>query len=303
MTSDIVVDLNNLTKCYSKSNPPAARDISFRIGRGEIFGFVGPNGAGKTTTIKMMLNLVTPTSGKGSIFGFDIIRDTLKIRRNTGFMSSETKLYMNMTGHDLLRFQKRLHKSADDTLMTQLCDQFNVPLQRRIKTYSTGQKQQLALIAALSHKSGLLILDEPTNGLDPTRKREFLELIHQRGKEGAAVIISSHVLSEIESICSTVRFIRQGEMLEPQTIEKARASLSNLIRVSFDEDVEEARLRFPGVVSINKNGAEFTLHLSCDGKDVIRRLTELPIKSLRYRSANLDDLYENLYMDKEGKEA
>ena len=297
MAGNRLVDLHNLTKYYRKNSPPAAKNISFGIEPGEIFGFVGPNGAGKTTTIKMMLNLISPSSGKGEIFGLDIVKDSLKIRREVGFMSSETKLYMNMTGDDLLKFQKRVHGNIDDSLMLELCNQFKVPLNRRIKTYSTGQKQQLALISALAHKSRLLILDEPTNGLDPTRKREFLELIHQRGKNGTAVIISSHVLSEIDSICSTVRFIREGQLLDHKVIQAAQARLSNLVKVSFSEEILPENLKFPGVEKVNKEGNEFTLHLSCDGRAIINKLTDLPLKSLRYRSANLDDLYESLYME------
>jgi ABC-2 type transport system ATP-binding protein len=295
------VDVHGLTKRYHAGERPAVKSLDMRIGAGEIFGFVGPNGAGKTTTIKMLMGMVPPTSGGGTIFGMDIIKDTVMIRRRVGFMSGEVKLYNNLTGRELIDLTQRLHNGGDTELLSRLLATFDdVPLDRRIKTYSAGQKQQTALIAALAHQSDLLVLDEPTKGLDPSRKTQFLEVIQERGRNGAAVIISSHVLSEIDSICTRVGFIRNGMLLREEEIESVRGKLANAIVVTFNEAVDKEQLsRIDGVRGVHRRGGEFVLRVDGDGRNVLKKLVEMPVHSLRYNASSLDDLYEQLYLQQQ----
>lgn len=288
------VDVRGLEKRYRPKSPPAVTALDLRIEPGEIYGFVGPNGAGKTTTIRMLLGLVPPDRGDGTIFGHDIRRDSLEIRRDIGYMSGEVHLYNAMRGEELLDLVERLH-GGDRALRRELSARFDVPLERRIKTYSAGQKQQLALIAALAHRSGLLILDEPTKGLDPGKKREFLDIIAERGRAGAAVIISSHVLSEIESICSRVGFIRAGRLVADEELVAVQERLRGVAAVAFHEDLDPASLALPGVERIERRGAEYLLHLDGDPASLLHRLADLPLRSLRYGRATLDDVYEELF--------
>ena len=296
-----IVDVKNLTKRYPEQERPAVNNLSLRINRGEIFGFVGPNGAGKTTTIKMLLSLAAPDSGGGTIFGLDMIAESVAIRRRIGFMSGEVRLYSAMRGGEMLDFLLSLHGGGDGAHVERLTKKFEVPLERKTKSYSSGQKQMLAMIAALGHSSDLLVLDEPTKGLDPTKKMLFLEEVANWGNNGGAVIISSHVLSEIESICTRVGFIRDGVMLADEEIEATRRKLGSLIVASFDEGVEERHLQITGVLSVRRRGTEFVVKTDpqADGRSVLRALAELPVQSLRFRSATLEDIYEGLYLDED----
>lgn len=294
-----IVDIQGLSKRYTKNAPPAVDNLTLKLKQGEVFGFVGPNGAGKTTTIKMLLNLVHPDSGSGTILGFDIVRQSLEIRRHISYMNGDSTLYQNMRGKDFLSLIQQLFDGGNQEKFDQLCETFKVPFERRIKTYSAGQKQQIALVAALAHDARVLLLDEPTKGLDPSKKKLFLDAISRRAEEGAGVIISSHVLSEIESICQRVSFIKRGRLLADEAIAEARKRLENRIFVSFSEHIDEEKLKIHGVSSVQLTGKNAMLTADGDPRQVIKAMAELPIESLRYRQASLDDLYENLYLEDE----
>jgi ABC-2 type transport system ATP-binding protein len=297
-----IIEVSNLVKRYSKSAKPAVDGFSLALNSGEVFGFVGPNGAGKTTTIKMLLNLVVPDSGGGKILGYDIVRESLRIREQLSYMDGDCHLYNNMKGSFFLDYIQNFFRCGNQQRLNELQERFQVPFDRKIKTYSAGQKQQLALIAALAHDSKLLILDEPTKGLDPSKKKLFLEVISDRAKEGTAVLISSHVLSEIESICGRISFIKDGRLLADEDIETAQHRLENKIFVTFEKPVIEEELKMPQVEKIEhvKDGAILTV--KDDHLLVIRQLSYLPLKSLRFRQASLDDLYEKLYLQDEETE-
>jgi ABC-2 type transport system ATP-binding protein len=291
-----------LSKRYPGLDRPAVDRLSLTLRRGDIFGFVGPNGAGKTTTIKMLLNLARPDKGSGKIFGLDIVRDSVAIRRKIGFMSGEVKLYNSMRGFELLHFLLSLHGGGDRRKVEDLCRVFDVPLERKVKTYSTGQKQMLAMLAALGHPSDLLILDEPTKGLDPSKKALFLEQVRSWRDHGGAVIISSHVLSEIEAICTRVGFIREGRMLGDEEIEKIRQELNKSIFVSFDDGVTEEQLRaIPGVCDVSDHCLDWLLRTEGDGREVLKRLSDMPVRSLRYCAASLEEIYEKLFMGRKDR--
>jgi len=295
-----LVELSELSKSYPGLDRPAVSKLSLTLRRGDIFGFVGPNGAGKTTTIKMLMNLAKPDGGSGKIFGLDIERDSVAIRRRIGFMSGEVNLWGSMRGKDLLSFLLSLHGGGDQQKLQDLCRRFEVPLDRKVKTYSSGQKQMVALLAATAHASDLLILDEPTKGLDPSKKTQFLELVQSWREQGGAVIISSHVLSEIEAICTRVGFIREGKLLGEEEIDRIKQELDNSIFVSFDTEITQAQLlALPGVAEVVSHGREFLLSVEGDGREVLRRLADMPVCSLRYRAAALDEIYEKLFIGQE----
>ena len=294
---ETLLELQELSKTYPGLDRPAVDRLSLTLRRGDIFGFVGPNGAGKTTTIKMLLNLARPDKGSGKIFGLDIVRDSVAIRRKIGFMSGEVNLWNSMRGTDVLEFLLSLHGGGDQKKLEDLRRVFDVPLERKVKTYSTGQKQMVAMLAALGHPSDLLILDEPTKGLDPSKKLQFLEQVRSWRDHGGAVIISSHVLSEIEAICTRVGFIREGRMLGDEEIDKIRRELDKSIFVSFEGDITAEQLKaVPGVTNVSDHGQDWLLRIKGDGREVLKRLADLPLRSLRYRAASLDEIYEKLFM-------
>ncbi|MFC1654394.1 ABC transporter ATP-binding protein [Myxococcota bacterium] len=299
---ETLVELHELSKFYPGLDRPAVDKLSLTLRRGDIFGFVGPNGAGKTTTIKMLLNLARPDGGSGKIFGKDIVRESVAIRRRMGFMSGEVKLWNSMRGTELLRFLLSLHGGGDQQKVQDLCQLFDVPLERKIKTYSTGQKQMVAMLAALGHDSDLLILDEPTKGLDPSKKAQFLEQVRSWRDHGGAVIISSHVLSEIEAICTRVGFIREGRLLGEEEIDAIRSELNKSIFVSFDNGITKEQLKaIPGVSGVSDHGLDWLLRIEGDGRDVLHRLADMPVRSLRYCAATLDEIYEKLFMGRKDR--
>jgi ABC-2 type transport system ATP-binding protein len=300
-----VVNVKGLTKKYPGQRRPAVSNLTMRIGRGEIFGFVGPNGAGKTTTIKMLLNLAWPDTGGGTILGYDIVKETVAVRKRIGFMSGEVRLYNSMRGDEQLRFLLSLHGGGEEERVRRLLETFDIPVHRKVKSYSSGQKQMLAMIAALGHSSDLLVLDEPTKGLDPSKKKLFLDEVARWPEHGGAVLISSHVLSEIEHVCTRVGFIRDGRMLADEEIEAVRGRLGSVIVAAFTEGVEERHLMLSGVRRVRRKGSEFIIETDggSDGRAILRALAELPLESLRYRSATLDDIYEGLYLNDDAGQA
>jgi ABC-2 type transport system ATP-binding protein len=207
-----------------------------------------------------------------------------------------------MRGTDVLSFLLSLHGGGDRQKVEDLCKVFDVPLERKVKTYSTGQKQMVAMLAALGHASDLLILDEPTKGLDPSKKAQFLEQVRSWRDHGGAVIISSHVLSEIEAICTRVGFIREGRMLGEEEIDEIRRELNKSIFVSFDDGITEEQLKaIPGVTDVSDHGLDWLLRIEGDGREVLKRLAEMPVRSLRYCAATLDEIYEKLFMGRKDR--
>lgn len=218
-------------------------------------------------------------------------------------MSGEVALYDQLSGREVIDLSLSLRSGNHSRRAEELKEVFKLPLSRKVKTYSSGQKQQLALIVALAPESELLILDEPTNGLDPSKKKLFLKQILRRGQEGATIIISSHILSEIESICTRVGFIRDGKLLEQNEIEAVRKRLSNLIVVSFVREIAIEKLEsIAGVESVIRKDKDYLLRLNGDHCSVLRLLADFPILSLSYQKTSLDELYDHLYLkDLEGK--
>jgi beta-exotoxin I transport system ATP-binding protein len=291
---DDAIRTRGLTKQYGSTQ--ALRGIDLAVRRGQIVGLIGPNGSGKSTTLKILLNLVFPTSGEAEVLGFDAVRHSMEIRRRTGFVPDESRLYRQARGRALLAFAERLHGGRVDAARRDaLVRALDLPLDRRVKTYSTGMKQKLALVIALSHRPELLVLDEPTNGLDPTSRAQVLDLLRNEHAAGTTILLSSHVLSELERMCDAIVFVRQGQLVSDAEVAALRERFARFVRVSFTTDVPEAALRARGAKSVVRRKRDLLVEVDGDVNRFIAKIAELPLATIEHRSGDLEDVYRELY--------
>src|SRR5947208_1058296 len=224
-----LLQTENLTKDYGRHR--ALQDVSLTVEAGEIFGLLGPNGSGKTTALRLLLGFLKPTTGRATIAGHDCWRDGVAARRHVAYLPGELRLYENMTGRQLIQFLTRLRGLRDGNDLGRLATRFDIDLDRPIVHLSSGMKRKVALLQVLVPKVPLLILDEPTNTLDPTMRDELLGQLRQVRAEGRAVLFSSHVLSEVEQVCDRVGILQRGRLVQVQAMKDLRQG--RLIRARF----------------------------------------------------------------------
>ena len=200
-----IIEVNNLTKYYGKAR--GIVDVSFKVDQGEIFGFIGPNGAGKSTTIRLFLSLIYPTSGDARIFGKDVIKFGPEIRQDIGYLPSEVFYYEGMKVLDLLKYSASFYNRDCTDRLFELAEIMELDLKRRIDDLSYGNKKKVGIVQGLLHSPRLIMMDEPTSGLDPLMQQNFFDLIREENQRGATVFFSSHILGEVQRLCSRVEFI------------------------------------------------------------------------------------------------
>src|SRR5512137_296009 len=211
-----IIDVTNLTKYYGKSR--GIVDVSFSEEEGEIFGFIGPNGAGKSTTIRLLLSLIHPTSGTARVFGKDVATHGPEIRRDIGYLPSEVFYYEGMKVVDLLKYSASFYERDCTQRMHELSELMELELNRRISDLSYGNKKKVGIVQGLLHSPKLLLLDEPTAGLDPLMQRKFFDLVRAENDQGATVLMSSHILPEVQKLCSRVAIIKEGRIIKIEEI-------------------------------------------------------------------------------------
>ncbi|MBL4704416.1 MAG: ABC transporter ATP-binding protein, partial [Flavobacteriales bacterium] len=204
------LEINNLTKFYGKFQ--ALKNVNIKVEQGEIYGFIGPNGAGKSTTIRTILGLLRPSEGSTKVFGLDSQTQSKKILERVGYLPAEVNYYDEMNSKNLLEYSARFYKNSDMSKIASLADYFELDLSKKIRELSFGNKKKCAIIQCLLHNPELLILDEPTTGLDPLMQNRFFDLLEEENKKGVTVFFSSHILSDIERVCKTAAVIRKGEI-------------------------------------------------------------------------------------------
>jgi ABC-2 type transport system ATP-binding protein len=230
-----VIEAERLTKSYGRHR--GIEDVTFSVGPGEVFGFLGPNGAGKTTTIRTLMDFIRPTSGRASIFGLDTRTGGLEIRARVGYLPGELELYEHMRGEELLRFLGNLRGGLDWRYVQQVAARLGADLDRRIGELSSGNKQKVGLIQAFMHRPELLILDEPTAGLDPLVQHELHGMIGEAAADGRTAFLSSHVLPEVEALCDRVGIIREGRLVAVEQIGALKARALRRLEIHFASPV------------------------------------------------------------------
>jgi ABC-2 type transport system ATP-binding protein len=287
------ISLAGLTKRYGQL--AAVSNLNLEVAEGEILGFLGLNGAGKTTTIRVLLDLLRPTSGKASIFGHDCQSDGLAARTMVGYLPSELGLYADLTGRQVLELLGKLSpKAVDPAYLAELQERLKLPdsdLRRKLREYSSGMKRKLGILQAFQSDPPLLILDEPTEGLDPLMQEEFYQLLIDVQKRGRTVFFSSHVLSEVERVCERVALLRQGELVLLSSVEECRRLAARTVRVFFREDV-----RAPGGFEVIESGPRLWV-VSVKGPlgPLLGELSSLPVEDLHVSEVKLEDAVRHFY--------
>jgi beta-exotoxin I transport system ATP-binding protein len=290
------IAIRDLAKSYGHVH--AVRGVTFDVQRGEIFGFLGLNGAGKTTTIRILLDLLRPSRGQAELFGFDCQRQSRLARATVGYMPGELGLYSDMTGVELLDLFARLSGGGlDATLRLRLADRLELAradLRRPLRAYSTGMKRKLGLIQALQADPPLLILDEPTEGLDPLVQRALHELLFELRARGRTVFMSSHVLSEVERLCDRIGVIRDGEMVLLSTVEEAKRRSGRTVRIQFTRPVDVMPLP-AGMSVVGQTPDRWSVKVEHDIGELLPLLGSLPVRDLDILEPALEDVLRSFY--------
>ena len=288
------LDIRDLKKEFGAVK--ALRGVTFSVEPGEVFGYLGPNGAGKTTTLRIVLGLVRQTAGAASIFGID--SSSPASRADIGFLPGDLRLYGDMTAAATLDFFARFRPAKPPALRATLIDALNIDaatLARRVKFLSHGTRQKLGLIVAMQHDPALLLLDEPTNGLDPLVQHAFRALVAEFAARGRSVLISSHVLSEVEAVCKRVAILRQGEIVALETIERLREKVVRKLTVRFHGDVPPGLREVPGITRGEVLGREAVLWVKGDLNPLLRALAAAHVDDVVFPEPQLEDIFLSYY--------
>lgn len=243
-----VIETDNLTKYYGKKR--GIKGINLKIKEGEIFGYLGPNAAGKTTTIRLLIDFIRPSSGQAFLFGLDSRKKSTSIRKRLGYLPGELSLYNNMTVKEMLLYFAQLRQNVHWPFVEELTDRLKCDLEHSIRTLSQGNKQKVGVIQAMMHKPDLLILDEPTNGLDPLIRQEFYHILLELNAEGKTIFLSSHVLPEVEKVCDRVGIIRGGKIVAIEDVLKLKEKSLRQVEIIFGESIK--RNDFSDIKNIDK---------------------------------------------------
>ena len=268
----------------------AVDSLTLSVDAGEVVGFLGPNGAGKSTTLRMLLGLLRPDEGTATILGQPC--GSAFARRNTGFVPGDVALWPQLTGREALALLASLHGSNDDAYRDELIARFELDPDKRIRAYSKGNRQKVAIIAAFATRADVLLLDEPTSGLDPLMERIFRECVTEAIGRGQAVLLSSHMLAEVEHLCHRVAMIKEGELFTVADVEELRARVD----VEFDIVGEVGDLSdVAGVVSITPFDGGATARVSGSPAPLLSALSNRNVTSLRTREASLEEIFLSYY--------
>jgi ABC-2 type transport system ATP-binding protein len=289
-----VILTEGLTKSYGASR--GVVDLDLEVRPGEVFGFLGPNGAGKTTTIRVLLDFLRPTRGRAYVFGLDSRRDSVAIRALAGNLPGEFTLDERMTGRQLVSLYARLRGVADLAYADELAERLGADLDRPMRQLSRGNKQKIGLVQALFSKPPLLVLDEPTGGLDPLVQEEFLTIVDETRAEGRTVFFSSHVLSEVERISDRVGIIREGRMVAHETIGSLLAKRYRLLTLRFPAPVDPAPFAaLPGVSDLKTEDDLVSFRLEGEIDPVIKLASQYTLVDLEVERPGLEDIFLTYY--------
>lgn len=293
MTDNHTIVCEDLTKFYGKTRGIEGLDLT--IDRGEIFGFLGPNGAGKTTTIRLLMGMLKPTSGSASILDLDSWRNSVEINLHTGNIPGDVHLYNQLRVQEHLDYIDRF-RPGKDPLRKELIERFELDKSKKIKSLSSGNRQKVAIVLAVMHDPEILILDEPTGGLDPLMQQEFYDLLQQLKERGRTIFLSSHILSEVERVCDRVGIVRQGQLVDVRAIEDLKQKKVRHMEVLFRGPVNTADfLKLPQVTDARAYDNHMRLTVQGDVDALVKELSRHDVADLTFTQPSLEDFFMSFY--------
>jgi ABC-2 type transport system ATP-binding protein len=295
--TNAAIRFEHVTKCYGAF--VALHDLSLEVARGEIYGFLGPNGAGKTTAIRILLDLIRPNAGRALVLGHDAQRESLAVRSLIGYLPGELSLYDDVHPRAFLDFISRLRGgSVDPRTREELAERFQLPVDKPMGSLSTGQRQKVGVVMAFMHQPSVLILDEPTSGLDPIMRQVLLDTLVERASAGATVFLSSHVLSEVQEVCTRVAILREGRLIDEIDVGEGRRLAPQRVTVLFaDQPGADAFAGLAGVSVEQRDGARVALHVTHGMDGLLKRLAGYTVLELDAEQPSLEELVLSYYGD------
>jgi ABC-2 type transport system ATP-binding protein len=290
-----VIHTENLSKVYG-GGARALDHLNLDVRRGEIFGYLGPNGAGKTTTIRLLLDFIRPTEGSASVLGMDARRDSIAIKRRVGYLPAELNLWDRQTAQQIVHFVGQARGGYDPAYVRRLAERLQFDLSKKVRSYSTGNKRKLGLILALMNNPDLLILDEPSSGLDPLMQQTFYQLMQEARNEGRTVFLSSHILSEVQAICDRVGILRGGQLQAVQRVDELTHADFRHVTLRLRESASAALLaNVPGVSDVSADGKLLRLQLNGDFDPLLRALGGQYVEDMEIQEPSLEEVFLRYY--------
>jgi ABC-2 type transport system ATP-binding protein len=288
-----IIETNSLVKRFGKFT--ALNEININVNEGEVYGFIGPNGAGKSTTIKILLGILKATSGEARLFGRDAWKDAVDIHKKIAYVPGDVNLWPNLTGGEVIDLFARLRGAADKKRTRELLEKFNLDPCKKSRTYSKGNRQKVALVSAFSSDAELFILDEPTSGLDPLMEVVFQECVIEAKNQGKSILLSSHILSEVEKLCDRVGIIRQGEIIETGSLAKLR-HLTRTHLIFQTSNIVSGLDSLKGVHELKADGGSISLKADAEELGaILQYISQFGITKLESMPPTLEELFMRHY--------
>lgn len=288
-----VIEIKNLTKNYGKSR--GIIDVSFNVEKGEIFGFIGPNGAGKSTAIRTLLALIHPSSGSTEIFGKDCIKFAPEISGRIGYLPSEVFYYDNMRVGDLLEYSASFYKKDCSKRIKYLSEIMEIDLKKKIEDLSFGNKKKVGIAECLLHEPELIILDEPTSGLDPLMQQRFFDLLLEENKKGATIFLSSHILSEVQRLCSRVAIIKEGKIIKLEKISNLTEDNYKKFRIETKSEIDKSYFSIGGVNNIEIKGNTVSFLFKGNINMIMKKISDIEISNVWIEEPALEEIFMHYY--------
>lgn len=271
-------------------------DLDLEVQPGEVFGYLGPNGAGKTTTIRLLMDMIRPVRGRAEIFGLDCQTKPVAVKRLVGYLPGEMPQFGGLKGRDVVTYVAGLRGGVDEREVRRLAERLELDLGRRFREYSTGNKRKLVLLLAFMHRPELLVLDEPTGGLDPLIQQEFYRLVDEARERGATVFLSSHILSEVERVCQRVGIIREGRLVQVARLEDLHHLRYHHVEVDFADEVPAEAVRTaPGVEHVTVDGRHLTCTVRGEFGPLLAALGQAQVSNLVSQEPSLEEIFLTYY--------
>ena len=301
MADSPAIQTEQLVKRYGRGGTVALKGLDLSVERGEVFGFLGPNGAGKSTTIRILLDLIRPSSGTVRVLGQDPTANP-GLRRDIGYLAGDFVVSGRQTGTELLTYLASLHSGVPTSAIKSLAERLDLDLSRRIGSLSKGNRQKVGVVQAFMHQPKLLVLDEPTSGLDPFLQQQFVELTREAVANGQTVFMSSHVMGEVQQACDRVGIIREGVLVAVERVEDLRQRALRQIEVHFDAEVQAAEFSsLPGVSDLTVDGRMLRCKLAGEPDALIKALAKHHVVDLISEEPELEELFFTYYQSPGGE--